>query len=43
MAPVMYQYPAAVAARSKLLSHADEAKVFTLFDMADKPPVPIPF
>jgi adenine/guanine phosphoribosyltransferase-like PRPP-binding protein len=41
MAPVMYQYPAAIAARQAVLSHTDRAKIFTLFDLYDKPPVPI--
>ena len=35
MAPVMYQYDAAVAARASLLSLVDVAKIFTLFDLGE--------
>ena len=35
MAPVMYQYDAAVSARASLLSLVDVAKIFTLFDLGE--------
>ena len=41
MAPVMYQYAAAKAAREAILSPVHQAKIFTLFDLGDTPPPPI--
>ena len=41
MAPVLYQYAAAKAARDALLTPVHLAKIFTLFDLGDTPPPPI--
>lgn len=41
MAPVLYQYEAAKAARQAILTPVHQAKIFTLFDLGDKPPPPI--
>lgn len=41
MAPVMYQYAAAKAARESIMTPVHKAKVFTLFDLGDTPPPPV--